>query len=232
LIAKNRTLRFTRADALNDAFELSPFIVPLNWLEITELAKTNLPAAKALSNEAFRRICASLYITCFSRSCSSPESQLMWAHYGDSHKGVAIEVDFEFLRKQDPGCGYFPVGVTYVNSLLEERNRRSPASEDLALFIATYKDRVWAYEDEVRVVIETESFDKARFKPVPGDRYVDVNFNPAGIRKVVFGLKSDPREIHEVMADFLPTGHSPEFVRLDLDPLTLKVLEKPIPRVC
>ncbi len=229
LICKHRTLRFTRADALNDAFELSPFIIPLDWEDLTKLAKTNFPAAKKISDLAFRQVCSSLYITCFSKTCSTPESQLMWAHYGDSHKGVAVEVDFEFLRRADPASGYFPVCVTYAESLLNERNRRTIDSEDLPLFIATYKHRVWSYEDEVRVVIETESFDKGHFKFVPGDRYADVNFNPLGIRKVVFGLKSDFDEISRIMTEFKKAGYSPTFVRLTLDPLTLNVFEAPLP---
>jgi len=229
LILDNKTLRFTRADAFNDIYELSPFIVPLDWVEITELAKTNFAAAKHLSIVAFQRICSSLYISCFSRSYTAPESQLMWAHYGNHHKGVCIEVDFDFLRRLDPSSRYCPVAVTYVDSLLEERNRRSPTSEDLPLFIATYKGKVWAYEDEVRVVIETESFDKSRFTVSSDKRAIDVAFDARAIRKVIFGLKCDPAEIHKIVCGFLDAGHTPQYVKLDIDPLTLAAVEKPIP---
>lgn len=228
LIIGNKSLRFTRADAFNDINELSPFIVPLDWVEITELAKTNFAAAKQLGIVAFQRICSSLYISCFSRSYTAPESQLMWAHYGDYHRGVCIEVDFDFLRQLDPSSRYCPVAVTYVDSLLDERNRRNPTSVDLPLFIATYKGRVWAYEDEVRVVIETESFDKSRFTVSLDKRAIDVAFDPRAIRKVIFGIKCDPAEIHKVVCGFLDLGHTPQYAKLDIDPLTLATVEQPL----
>jgi hypothetical protein len=229
LIVQNGTLRFTRADALNDIFEMSPFIIPLEWAELTEIAKTNFPLVREISRVAFDRICSSLYVTCFSKTYSAPEAQLMWAHYGNSHKGVCIEVNFDLLRQDDPERRFSPVAVTYVDSLLLERNQRTPASEDLPLFIATYKNQVWAYEDEVRVVMETESLDKTRYKAAADQLSVDVVFNPKAICKVIFGLKSTVAEIRQIVSAFKNIDHSPTFVRLDLDPLTLKVVEKSLP---
>jgi hypothetical protein len=228
LIVQNQTLRFTRADALNDIFEMSPFILPLDWVELTELAKSNFKLARNISNLAYDRICSSLFVTCFCKSYTTTESQLMWAHYGNSHKGVCIEVDFKLLGADETGRRYRPVAVTYVDSLLIERNLRAPSSEDLPLFITTYKNKVWAYEDEVRVVLETESLDKTQYVAVPEKLSIDVAFNPVAIRKVIFGLKSQPKEIHNVVSAFGSMSISPCFVRLDIDPLTLKIVEIPL----
>ncbi len=229
LIAENQTLRFTRADALNDLYELSPFLLPLNWDELTELSKTNLPAARAVANQAFQKICSSLYLTCFSRSYSTPQAELMWVHYANNHTGVCIEVDFEMIRRNEPESRYCPVGINYVDSLLDERNRRSPNSEDLPLFIATTKSRIWEYEDEVRVVMEEESLDSALYTKSDDEKSIDVAFDPKSISKVIFGLRCNPKDIFEVTMQFRSLGLSPTLVRLDIEPLTLRVVEKPLP---
>jgi hypothetical protein len=100
LIVRNRRLRFSRAETFNDAFELSPFLMPLNWDEIVELKKTQPETANALVATAFQRVFGSLYIMCFSKNYLTPASQLMWAHYGANHTGVGFCVDFSDLRSK------------------------------------------------------------------------------------------------------------------------------------
>lgn len=226
LIVRNRKLRFSRADTFNDAFELSPFLMPLNWDEIVELKKTQPDAANALVATAFQRVCSSLYITCFSKNYLTPASQLMWAHYGANHAGVCICVDFSDLRSKGSSDGFYPVQVHYSESLLEERQRRSPVSPDLGMLIGATKSKVWAYEEEVRLVIEADSFDSTKFNKSADSKTIDVVFNPECISKVIFGLKSSTEDIKNVIESFCDVGHAPLFTRLDLDPLTLEVVEK------
>ncbi|WP_130538161.1 hypothetical protein [Thiomicrorhabdus indica] len=46
------------------------------------------------------------------------------------------------------------------------------------------------------------------------------------ISKVIFGLKSSAEEIEKIVKAFCNIGHLPDFTRLDIDPLTLKIIEK------
>jgi len=226
LIVRNRRLRFSRADTFNDAFELSPFLMPLNWDEIVELKKTHPDKANELVATAFQRVCSSLYITCFSKNYLTPTSQLMWAHYGANHAGVCICVDFSDLRSNGSSEGFYPVQVQYSDSLFDERQRRSPTSPDLGMFIGATKSKVWSYEEEVRLVIEADSFDSTKFNSSADSKTIDVVFNPECILKVVFGLKSSTEDIKSFVESFCDLGHAPLFTRLDLDPLTLDVVEK------
>lgn|GEM_PF-1589287 len=226
LIVRNRRLRFSRADTFNDAFELSPFLMPLNWHEIVELKKTQPEAANALVATAFQRVCSTLYITCFSKNYLTPASQLMWAHYGANHTGVCICIDFSDLRSKGSSEGFYPVQVQYSDSLFEERQRRCPTSPDLGMLIGATKSKVWAYEEEVRLVIEADSFDSTKFTRSDDSKSIDVVFNPECISKVIFGLKSSTEDIKNVVESFCDVGYAPFFTRLDLDPLTLDVIEK------
>ena len=232
LIVKNKRLRFSRADTFNDIFELSPFLVPLDWNELCDPEKIRPDDAKLIARNAFERICSSLYITCFSKSYLGVHSQLMWAHYADSHKGVCFCIDFSLSDDGKSKAGCVPVCVRYVTSLLEEREKRTPESPDLPLLFGAFKSDVWSYEEEVRLVIETESFDKSKlFEAKDQDGKViegklDFLFNPECISKVIFGLNSGEAEIRQVVESFFDIGHIPDFVRLDLDPLSLAVVEK------
>ena len=228
LIVRNRSLRFSRADTFNDAFELSPFLIPLDWQEIVKLSETNMSAAKQLADTAFQKVCSSLYITCFSKNYMNASSHLMWAHYASNHQGVCFCIDFSLLNQSELSKGYYPVEVQYSSSLLEERNKRSQTSPDLGLLIGATKSDVWSYEEEVRVVIETGTFDQTKFTIINDGKNISVVFNPKCITKVIFGLKSSPSDIQNIAESFCDVGHIPIFTRLDLDPLTLSVVEKDI----
>lgn len=226
IVSRGR-LWFTRADALNDIFELSPYLMPLDWPEIVKLSETQPEVARQLAATAFQKVCGSLYVTCFSKEYKTPQSQLMWAHYADSHRGVAFCIDFSSMRDQGGSDGTFPVEVQYTPSLLAERGKYAPGSPELGMLIGATKSNVWSYEEEVRLVIETDSFDKSKFDFVTDRKInIDVVFDPATITKVIFGLKTTQTEIDMVAKSFCGIGYLPDFTRLDLDPLTLGVTEK------
>ena len=94
------------------------------------------------------------------------------------------------------------------------------------MLIGATKSKVWAYEEEVRLVIEADSFNSEKFNRSADSKSIDVVFNPECISKVVFGLKSSTEHIDSVVESFCDVGHAPLFTRLDLDPLTLAVVER------
>jgi hypothetical protein len=225
LIVANQKIWFSRADTFNDAFELSPFLIPLEWDNIVKLSETDFATAKSLADTAFTRVCSSLYITCFSKHYLAKESQLMWAHYGDNHKGCCFCIDFTSL-KDDRAAGMYPIEVQYTESLLDERSKRTVDSDDLPLLLGGYKSDVWEYEQEVRLVLESESFHSTKFDYINDRKNVAVTLNPTSISKVVFGLKSTPEDCNPVVKSFCEIGHLPDFTRLDIDPITLDVIER------
>lgn len=225
-IVENEKLRLARADTFNDPHESNPFLIPLEWEALTKIQNNSQEIVRNIANEAFVRICGSVYITCFCRNYLQKRSTLMWAHYANNHKGVCFEVNFPKVNAENyHQHGVTPINVTYVSSLSDERNKRTPESEDLPLFIATYKSDDWQYEQEVRIVVESTSFDKTKFNEVNDGKNIDLDFNIASISKVIFGLRTSNEEINETVKLFCRKGHLPDFFRIDINPITIEFIE-------
>lgn len=121
-------------------------------------------------------------VLCLSNSATHP---LMWAHYGDSHRGVMLEFDdrancFSRRRNSEDEFGYFR-RVTYV----DRRPRLTyDASEDAIVTIALTKALEWAYEQEVRFLWPLAHADR-----VVGDTHL-IACPPAALRSVTLGCRS------------------------------------------
>jgi len=103
------------------------------------------------------------------RICSlsrRPDRTLMWSHYADSHRGVAIGVEVD--NKHDISSVRYE-GLSYV------QNATKRGSHETAKKVLTCKLEPWAYEEEERVFV-TES------------NYVDV-----AIKVILIGSKMDAR---------------------------------------
>ncbi|MBI1311014.1 DUF2971 domain-containing protein [bacterium] len=99
---------------------------------------------------------------------------LMWSHYADSHRGMAIEFDSEHA--------YFDYGTQDVN-YSDQRPRMELKSGRHSAEILTTKSSDWSYEQEVR---RTENLtDNVRRMP-GGGSFVAAPLN----------LKDDPDAIH------------------------------------
>ncbi|MBX8476140.1 DUF2971 domain-containing protein [Pseudomonas cichorii] len=84
----------------------------------------------------------------------NPLNELIWSHYGGSHKGFCIGYDLEKLLIFEPELHYF-IDVVYSDSVpridFEELiNQESP--ENFLQKILGIKSSPWSYEQEVRVV--------------------------------------------------------------------------------
>lgn len=226
-IVEFQKLRLARADTFNDPHESNPFLIPLEWEALTKMKESSQQAVQYIANQAFTRICGSIYITCFCKNYINPKSTLMWAHYANNHNGVCFEIDFpnNNTRGNYKEGEIKPINVTYVKSLVEERNKRTPESEDLPLFISTYKSDVWQYEEEVRLVVESTSFDKTKFSIVNDGRNMDLDFNIQSISKVIFGLRTPSQQIVEIVKLFCKKGHLPKFYKIDIHPVSIEFCE-------
>jgi hypothetical protein len=101
----------------------------------------------------------------YSTSCI-PDSELMWAHYGDKHKGYMLhfEVDIlEFYSKQDRVKDYTPAPVIYSDIPLHWDLARHFDNTALAFDIVRTKSNAWEYEHEFRFI----NFSRNGFSKIP-----------------------------------------------------------------
>jgi len=94
------------------------------------------------------------------------------------------------------------------------------------MLIGATKGKIWEHEKEVRIVIDADSFDPNKYKHINNKQNILVDFDPTCISKIIFGIKSTTEEIEKIVKVFCDIGYLPEFTRLDIDPLTLNVIEK------
>jgi hypothetical protein len=110
-------------------------------------------------------------VFCFSTSCktsedarasreSGPRNNLMWSHYGDSHRGICLQ--FQVFRY--PLILGRLVRVSYSDSF-PEINWISPAFEQEYLYAATNKHSRWSYENEWRHVQLNSAGSYLHFEP-------------------------------------------------------------------
>lgn len=129
---QNQRLKVARFDELNDPFELLAADLSDRRAQRTFI-KWKTRTSKKIG------------LLCFSMSWKNP---LLWSHYADRHRGVALEFEI------DDG---FVVPVRYSLSRLKLNLPHIMSSggftEDLAEQLGSTKSRHWAYEEEVRVPV-------------------------------------------------------------------------------
>ena len=128
---------------------------------------------------------------CFSTSCtasehlgvsreSGPRNNLMWSHYGDSHRGICLQ----FQVSRYPLILRRLARVTYSDRF-PEINWISPAFEQECLYAATNKHSRWSYENEWRLI----QLDSA-------GSYL--NFEPSFLSGIILGAKISVSSIGEI----------------------------------
>lgn len=178
-VLENLKIRFSQPSALNDPFEATALIRFSHTLEedlendIDEVMKENgitkdhldyistqkeifdelrshlkkLTDPKNVGDEIMERMEFAQGVLSLSRT---KESLLMWAHYGDSHKGYVLGLDenHSFFNSADMrGRSTKPINVTYTT----QRIHVNTDSEDYREQLLCTKSLEWAYEEEVRV---------------------------------------------------------------------------------
>lgn len=125
---RQRHLKITRLDDLNDPFELWSIAQPDTHLQ--------------QSFRATKQQMASQYgLLCFSSEWHNP---LLWSHYADRHRGLALGFDVDELK---------PVSYTKDRPVLTKNDIEVG---DWLLFL---KFEDWDYEQEVRVYTSLEDRD-------------------------------------------------------------------------
>jgi len=125
---RNSRLKIATIDDLNDPFEL---------LGVDLRGKEDRSAFRAWRDEMAK----GMGMLCFSRNWHSP---LLWAHYGDRHKGICLGFD---LADESVGNVIYTSTRIRLNRYDLERNEIS-LQKMLQVLSSKFTD--WAYEDEVR----------------------------------------------------------------------------------
>jgi hypothetical protein len=129
---ENQRLKASQLDDLNDPFEL--YAVELS------------DSKRRAEFRSFKRDMAkNTALLCFSKSWRNP---LLWSHYADKHKGVALEI--EVLDNLINEVSYQP------NRLILDIDRKLAAkglNEKDVYRLLTTKFKHWEYEEEVRVFL-------------------------------------------------------------------------------
>lgn len=127
---RKQRLKVSFLDDLNDPFEL----LSVNFAD---------PEIRSVSNKLKKRISEKFTLLCFSKSWKSP---LLWSHYGDRHKGVALEIDAD---------DEMILHITYQKQRkgINKGELREYLPEDFEIALLTTKFKQWEYEDEARIFL-------------------------------------------------------------------------------
>jgi hypothetical protein len=137
-VIADQRMKVSMIDDLNDPFELHA--VDLSNREYRNEFKE------------FKKHMAQITgLLCFSKRWKSP---LLWSHYANRHKGIALE--FDVLDRVAHPIRYRK--KRYVLDLESARKKKYAFSNDeiKELWITKYEQ--WAYEEEIRVVLSKREF--------------------------------------------------------------------------
>jgi hypothetical protein len=259
-ILRELRLRLTPPSEFNDPFEFTPVTAnPLNtpnelqtYLQekgessSIESLKKVIPALK-VNNRIAREFGSNLTesdmdeqieagkvlgVLCLSK----PHADMrMWAYYGDSHRGLAIGLDFE--RYQGTAISYFEM-VRYsikraAASVLRTIDKNSDIKtiekfEKQQLNIALTKSTDWKDEQEYRIICKLANLQREPRGPNGSDGFnYFLHINPETIRKVILGCKIAEQD--ELVVKSICNAKAPhaEIIKLQRHPTHFKLIPKP-----
>ena len=169
---ERKRIKVSTLDTINDPFEFMPY-------------RRYGFKERQPYNKVFRAISKKWGILCFSRTW---EEQLLWAHYADKHKGVALgfEIPEDKLIK-----------VAYDSSEIREKFKLTDdpkENEHKFLNLAGKKFQEWKYEKEYRLLV--------RLKDCIQEK--GLHFFPFGnnlrIKEVVLGCRFNHKANSEIIS--------------------------------
>ncbi|MBV8397233.1 MAG: DUF2971 domain-containing protein [Acetobacteraceae bacterium] len=148
------------------------------------------PVPSETAIEKLKRIDCELGILSLS---TTADNLLLWAHYADQHRGLAVEIDITHpgFNAHNGGDKRFQLAkaVTY-----SDQRPRIPETDEILFEHFFVKSREWAYEQEFRIVRKLASSSEqmeATDSPFPVHLFA---LPPATIRRVIFGARAKPSD--------------------------------------
>lgn len=117
------------------------------------------------------------------------KNNLMWSHYGNSHKGYCIEYEFKDLKTFDLKFPeHFPPNLNLFEKVKYSENPFNldnifPEREEILNFLF-YKNKEWSYEEEWRIVTFF---------------YGKYFYNPKCVKAIIFGLNTKSNVIEIII---------------------------------
>lgn len=163
---ESRLLRISRLRDLNDPFE--------SRMGITGIIPEGEPKVSAWLDSIREQQHKMFGILCFS---DTPHESVLWSHYADKHRGVALEMKFDFNPKHVIKMHY-PTERPTIDANIYTRLKHNEV--ELARYLLSLLDLLirrkspgWAYEREYRVFFDIQNYkdlimsDGHYFKRIP-----------------------------------------------------------------
>ncbi len=173
LVIESNTVGFSCIEDLNDPFEGAALC----------FEDTNGDMSNVMHNAFKNRLSRNFGVLSLTRN---PLNALMWSHYGDDHRGVVLGINMDIANLNDNESCVIPANygeVIYTStiprncfvdpdadelmSVGEEVKSFTEHRLDLFKNAFLYKDYVWGYEEEVRVVKNIKTRGISRFSENP-----------------------------------------------------------------
>lgn len=132
---ERKMIRVSTLDTLNDPFELMPYL----RYSKGEKIKRYMNIRKQISDK--------YGLLCFSRTWEEP---LLWSHYADKHKGIALGFEIDNLDIFDVVYNPNPIRKQF------DLSNDSKTNKDLFLQLAQIKYKKWEYEQESRMLLKLD----------------------------------------------------------------------------
>lgn len=112
--------------------------------------------------------------------------ELLWAHYGNSHKGFCIEYDLDLLLKSYKSEKKFSFPITYNNKppVIGLLDVATSKNDGIIKKMGGFKSKRWAYEQEYRILT---------------DNYGLHSYSFEAVKSLYFGLRMENTQKTEIM---------------------------------
>lgn len=153
-------------------------------------------------HQRYRVLCLSADILDLSNDFGKtrPEASLLWAHYADKFKGVALALDSGAFDNGIQSGGFTieykeeRVALPYVRYSRSLERMPHPSE---CIDLLTRKSPIWGYEQEIRMI-----YDLSVFRDSPNHHVHEaidaVRLPPAAFTAVVFGIDCPPESVREI----------------------------------
>lgn len=129
---------------------------------------------------------------------SRPDSNLMWSHYANSHKGFCLEWDASKLKAEQAIYQNEIANFELLDVIKNTFGLNLDSKEQTRIKIWTalkVKLKEWEYEDEYRIQFGDKMEHLVKKK---NSKFALVSYEPSFIKSIIFGCKMDSRSIEYI----------------------------------
>jgi len=163
---ERQMIKVSLIDTLDDPFELMPYLRKMD----REHRKLYYDVRKNVSKK--------YGLLCFSKNWNEP---LLWGHYADKHKGVAL--GFAISK-------YRIIEVDYQPKRIKLELKDNPKHNETAFLIELVRTKYhnWKYENEIRILVSLKDCIK-----LGGHFFINFDDN-LSLKEIILGCKFDNNE--------------------------------------